>query len=597
MKSSLTDFANNVRASADIVDIIGGYIPLKRAGASYKGLCPFHKEKTPSFNVHQGRQIFHCFGCGVGGDVIKFIMMQERLDFRAALEHLARRLGIPLPEITTRSEDDGREKKYRALREINNFALKYFRELYESSEGVSAREYLKGRGIDSDLAKRFAIGWAPDRWHDFLDTAVKKGYSQNLLLEAGLILPGNTKGSFYDRFRGRVMFPIIDLHGDCVAFGGRILGDGEPKYLNSPETDIYKKGRVLYGLNLTRGQLRGNEPALLVEGYMDLIALYKYGFNTAVASLGTALTEEQARLLKRFTKEVIFIYDGDEAGQKAMLRGCEVLLAQSLSVKIVVLPESEDPDTFLDKKGAAGFQSLIEKRMDFLDFFIETGRRDFNIRTPEGKIAVLDMLKPILDRIHHPILFNDYTFRIAEGIGLEQRLVIQHIRAKNAGVKKTADEAIQKHAKEKIPPLELFLVRILLDNPELCPKAQETLELELVSSSVLRGFISRYLSEAQESSDFISIEENASEEEASLLREATFISSPLPNASPEELLRINLERLKISHKRRHRRHLVQEVQKAEKTIGVNEDVLRMADDIHQNSLDICELREKLFVGE
>ncbi|HQH13311.1 MAG TPA: toprim domain-containing protein, partial [Candidatus Sumerlaeota bacterium] len=390
-------------------------------------------------------------------------------------------------------------------------------------------------------------------------TAVKKGYSQNLLLEAGLILPGNTKGSFYDRFRGRVMFPIIDLHGDCVAFGGRILGDGEPKYLNSPETDIYKKGRVLYGLNLTRGQLRGNEPALLVEGYMDLIALYKYGFNTAVASLGTALTEEQARLLKRFTKEVIFIYDGDEAGQKAMLRGCEVLLAQSLSVKIVVLPESEDPDTFLDKKGAAGFQSLIEKRMDFLDFFIETGRRDFNIRTPEGKIAVLDMLKPILDRIHHPILFNDYTFRIAEGIGLEQRLVIQHIRAKNAGVKKTADEAIQKHAKEKIPPLELFLVRILLDNPELCPKAQETLELEWVSSSVLRGFISRYLSEAQESSDFISIEENASEEEASLLREATFISSPLPNASPEELLRINLERLKISHKRRHRRHLVQEV--------------------------------------
>lgn len=597
MKSNLTDFANKVREAADIVDIIGGYVPLKRAGSSYKGLCPFHKEKTPSFNVHQGRQIFHCFGCGAGGDVIKFVMMQERLDFRSAIEQLARRFGIPMPEITARPEDDSREKKHRSLHEINNFAMKYFRDLYESNEGIPAREYLKKRGVDSQLAKRFEIGWSPDRWHDFLNMATKKGYSQNLLLEAGLILPGNTKENFYDRFRGRVIFPIIDLHGNCVAFGGRILGQGEPKYLNSPETEIYKKGRILYGLNLAREQLRGNEPALLVEGYMDLIALYKYGFNTAVASLGTALTEDQARLLKRFTKEVIFIYDGDEAGQKAMLRGCEVLLAQSLSVKIVILPESEDPDTFLDKNGAKGFQSLLEKRMDFLDFFIETGRRNFDIRTPEGKIAVLEMLKPILDRIHHPIIFNDYTFRLAEGIGLEQKLVIQHIRAKNAGVKKSADEAIQKRAKEDIPFIELSLLRILIDNPALRRMAQETLDPEWISSAVLRNFITRYLSEMEEFSDFITIEENATEEEASVLREAAFMDNLLPHAPPEELLHVSIKRLQIRQKARLRRKMVQDVQKAEKTSGINDEVLRMTDDIHQNSLEICQMRDNLFVDE
>jgi len=599
MKTSLREFAAKVRETADIVDIIGSVIPLKRTGSTFKALCPFHREKTPSFNVHPVRQIFHCFGCGIGGDVIKFWMMHERLDFRSAVETLAHRLGLPIPELSTTPEDVSREKKRRLLFEVNQFALKYYKKRLETKSGVEAREYLSRRGVEQELCENFQLGWATENWDDFLTAAGKNGYSSELLHEAGLILTGKTKGSFYDRFRGRIIFPILDLQGHCVAFGGRILSmsSDEPKYLNSPETDTYKKGKILYGLHLAREALRGEQPALLVEGYMDIIALYKYGFTTGVASLGTALTEDQARLLKRFTKEVIFIYDGDEAGQQAMLRGCEVLLGQSLLVGVVVLPEKDDPDTFLAHHGAKTLQSLIEKRIDFLDFFLETGRKKFNINTPEGKIAVLDMLKPILEQVHQPIMFNDFTMRLSSGLKLEQKLIIQHIRAKSENMKKSVGEIIYKQAKEGIPILELGLLKILIENPDLRETVQQELDSDWLTNPVVKTFIQRLLqptSGGEEINNYTGLEEHVSEEEAQLLREIAFLDTLLPEEPGREMLPIILKRLHIDHEAKSRHNMVMEIQKLEKEMGADKDTSGLTDGIHKKTLQIWQTRKNLF---
>jgi DNA primase len=597
MKTSLREFAAKVRETADIVDIIGSIIPLKRTGSTFKALCPFHREKTPSFNVHPARQIFHCFGCGIGGDVIKFWMLHERLDFRSALETLARRLGLPVPELSATPEDLSREKKRRLLFEVNQFALKYYQKCLEKKAGGEAREYLSRRGVEQGLWENFQLGWATENWDDFLTAAGKNGYSSELLNEAGLILPGKTKGGFYDRFRGRIIFPILDLQGHCVAFGGRILTSGEPKYLNSPETETYKKGKVLYGLHLAREALRGEQPALLVEGYMDLIALYKFGFTTGVASLGTALTEDQARLLKRFTKEVIFIYDGDEAGQQAMLRGCEVLLGQSLLVGVVVLPEKDDPDTFLARHGTKTLQSLIEKRIDFLDFFFETGRKKFNINTPEGKIAVLDMLKPILEQVHQPIMFNDFTMRLSSGLKLDQKLIIQHIRAKSENMKKSVGEVIYKQAKEGIPLLELGLLKILIENPDLRETVQQELDPDWLTNPIVRAFIQRLLQSAsggQEISNYTGLEEHVSEEEAQLLREIAFLDTLMPEEPGVKMLPIILKRLHIAHEAKSRHNMVMEVQKIEKEMSADKDTSGLTDGIHQKTLHIWQTRKNLF---
>jgi len=597
MKTSLREFAAKVRETADIVDIIGSVIPLKRTGSTFKALCPFHREKTPSFNVHPAKQIFHCFGCGIGGDVIKFWMLHERLDFRSAVENLARRIGLPVPELSATPEDVSREKKRRLLFEVNQFALKYYKKRLETKAGVEAREYLSRRGIEQELCEDFQLGWATENWDDFLTAAGKNGYSSELLHEAGLILPGKTKGGFYDRFRGRIIFPILDLQGHCVAFGGRILTSGEPKYLNSPETETYKKGKVLFGLHLAREALRGEQSALLVEGYMDLIALYKFGFTTGVASLGTALTEDQARLLKRFTKEVIFIYDGDEAGQQAMLRGCEVLLGQSLLVGVVVLPEKDDPDTFLAHHGAKTLQSLIEKRIDFLDFFFETGRKKFNINAPEGKIAVLDMLKPILEQVHQPIMFNDFTMRLSSGLNLDQKLIIQHIRAKSENMKKSVGEVIYKQAKEGIPLLELGLLKILIENPDLRETVQQELNPDWLTNPVVKTFIQRLLQSAsggQEISNYTGLEEHVSEEEAQLLREIAFWDTLMPEEPGVKMLPIILKRLHIVHEAKSRHNMVMEIQKLEKEMSADKDTSDLTDGIHQKTLQIWQTRKNLF---
>ena len=616
MKTSLTEFANKVREAADIVDIIGSIVPLKRSGSGFKGLCPFHKEKTPSFNVHPGKQIFHCFGCGVGGDVVRFMMMYERVDFRTALEHLAARLGLPLPELVYKPRDKAGESRRRALSSVNEFALAFYEKLLRSGEGKAAREYLRKRGVSEEIEKKFHLGFAPDRWDDFLTEARKKSFSDDLVQAAGLALPGKRTNKPYDRFRGRVIYPIFNLQGHCVGFGGRILKQGDssgstqgkdsPKYLNSPETEIYQKGRILYGLNLARDSLRGETPVLLVEGYMDLIALHSHGFANSAASLGTALTGDQARLIKRFAREVIFLYDADEAGQKAMLRGCEVLLAQSLAVKVVILPEGDDPDTFLEKNGAKAFREFIGKKRDFLDFFLETAGKKFDIHTPEGKIAALGMLKPILSRVHEPILLDDYTRRLGENLKLEQKLVIRHIRAKTTAARLSTTETIREQTTRNVPIVEIGFMKCILDNPGLRKMARERLDPEWLSSPLVKKF-TRLILETGESSNeaqaplsdpreiFSRLADQGDEREEEFLREVIFLEIPELSEGPtEDFLAFLLDRLRMSHQTRERRRMVKEVLNREKNGETDTDDIDITKRIHQSSREIWETRKILF---
>lgn len=595
-KETLRNIADKIREEADIVDIVGSFLPLKRSGSSYKTHCPFHKEKTPSFNVHPGKQIFHCFGCGVGGDVIKFWMMHERVNFIEAIKQLSQRLGIAMPQLESRPKDEGAEKKRRDLLNVNHLALKFFQNTLRSDAGKKARDYLENRGLNKTIIDDFGIGYAPDQWDAFLKITESKGYSGAVVQEAGLAIPGKKKDNFYDRFRNRIIFPIFDLQGRAVGFGGRIYAKDarkdEPKYINSPETEIYQKGKLLYGLNLARNILRGEEPVLIVEGYMDLIALHKHGFPASSATLGTALTDDQARLLKRFTREVIFLYDGDEAGQNAMQRGCEVLLGRSLSVKIVLLPKGHDPDSFVEKNGADALKKLIDQGQDFIDFFLDIGAVKHKINTPEGKIAVLNLLKPALERVHQPILIDDYTRRISERLKLEPRLVLRHFRSRTTRKRDAAEELIKKNLSEEIPTLEKGFLRMIMDYSSLRDMARKSFNPEWFTSPFIRKSVIRILSDEEGEVDFHGLMDDEENDDGQLLREIAFDEINIPFDEGTYIHVVN--RLEINLMARRRHELINKLEETEEDPLPEEQIRRITDDIHKDSSEIWNVRKTLY---
>lgn len=587
LKTSLTEFAQKVREEADIVDIIGTFVRLKRSGSGYKGLCPFHKEKTPSFHVHPGKQIFHCFGCGVGGDVIKFWMMHERVRFTEAAEQLAHRLGIPIPRFTFSKKDESAEKTRRDLLAVNEFALGYFRKIFSSTEGRKAQLYLKDRGLTKELVDRFSIGFAPDGWENLIRAAEKKGFSPEILEKAGLVLPGKKGSGYYDRFRNRVIFPIFDVQGRCVAFGGRILGEGEPKYLNSPETDIYKKGKLLYGLNLARRELTETSPALIVEGYMDLIALHKYGFTRCAATLGTALTDGHARLLKRYVREVIFIYDGDEAGQNAMIRGCEVLLGRSLSVSVVMLAEGDDPDTFLQKHGSEEFQDILDQKKDFLEFYLDIISEKHDFKSAAGKISALEALKPVMDRVVQPVLFKDCIRRISERLRLEENVVIRHLRTRSRYRREAAEEIIQRQT-VKCSAVEAGFLRLVVDHPELRKEAEPVFREKWIFSPLVMKNVEKIYTESEKEHTFETLIESSEESEQAFLREIFFMESF--EMEPRVLLTHLMKRLQALHTERTRRKMIEDLKKLEETSEKDDQSENITKMIHENSRRIIEVR-------
>ena len=359
---------DEVRGRADIVEIIGESVSLKKAGREFKAKCPFHDEKTPSFYVVPHKGFYKCFGCGKAGSVFDFLMELQGMDFVEAVKYVAARSGIEIQEVSGRKAE---EDPHRPYYEITAFAQDWFRnQLLDKRVAKDARTYLESRGIDAEVAERFELGYAPDEWRAFREAAVKHGFEEHLMLALGLLKQSERSKEPYDGFRGRVMFPIKGVNGRVVAFGGRILetisGDG-PKYINSPETPIYHKGRNLYGLSRAKNSIRREGQALIVEGYMDAVSIAAVGFENVVAPLGTALTPEQAQLLSRYTKRVLLLYDSDGAGLKATFKAGDVLLESGVHPSVVTFPEGEDPDTYVRAHGPDGLSALLKDSMDVMD--------------------------------------------------------------------------------------------------------------------------------------------------------------------------------------------------------------------------------------
>jgi DNA primase len=405
-----------IKEHNDIVAVISEYVSLKRSGRSLVGLCPFHGEKTPSFNVTPEKQLFYCFGCGTGGNVFNFIMKLENLDFIEAAKILADRAGITWPEYTKDSPEDLRKEK---LLKINMLAAAFFNQyLIKTAPGELARNYLQERGINPESWKRFNLGYAPTVWHGLTDILRKKAVALEQAEKLGLVSLG--EGGFYDRFRDRLMFPITDPKGNVVGFGGRVFDNSQPKYLNSPETELFHKGHFLFGLALAKEAIRKKNQAIIVEGYLDVIQAHQAGFTQTVASLGTALTKEQARMIKKYTTEVILAYDGDIAGQKATERGIEIFQEAGLKIKILDLPPGEDPDSFIKKNSAAEFGLLLDKALNLTDFKLRLVMKKFDLNLPEGKVQALQAVIPEIAGIDNRITQEFYLRQLTREIGISE---------------------------------------------------------------------------------------------------------------------------------------------------------------------------------
>jgi DNA primase len=453
------DFVDSVRDAGDLVRLVSDYVPLKAAGSRLKGLCPFHEEKTPSFSVDPGRQLFYCFGCQTGGDVFKFVMLYEKMPFPEAVEFLARRWGVPIPA-KSRAKADGPAER---LLQMMDTAQAFFRAtLADPAAGTTARHYLEQRGIDEATATKLGIGHAPDAWEALRGHLLSRRFKAEEILLGGLALQRKTGHGQYDRFRGRLIFPIRDVNGRTVAFGGRALGDAEPKYINSPETPAYTKGAHLYGLDLAKEAIRKAGYAIVVEGYMDLAALLQAGFGNCVASLGTAFSALQARLLARYCDRVAFSYDGDAAGASATERSLDLLLARGFDVRVVELPGGQDPDDHIRQEGAEAYGRLLEQAPEYLEFLI---RRESHRADPgriDSKVAAVNAVLPHLAKLGGAVERGAWAARLADALQIEDDLVLQELRAAVRSVR----PRIRQRAKTARPPrdAEARLVSLLLQS-------------------------------------------------------------------------------------------------------------------------------------
>ncbi|AHM56686.1 DNA primase DnaG [Peptoclostridium acidaminophilum DSM 3953] len=481
------DFIDEIKEKSDIVQIVSEYVDLHRAGTNFKARCPFHGEKTPSFIVSPSKQMYKCFGCGEGGDVIKFVMKMENVEFKEALEILAKKAGIEIvreidPEM---NEKINQRKRYE---HINVEAARYFFKLLWTGKN-QAQEYLSKRGLDSKTIRIFGLGYSGDAWDNLAKHLLGMGYSEEDLLKAGLVTEKKSKDGIRDRFVNRVMFPIFDHTGNVIGFGGRVLDNSLPKYLNSPETVTFSKSKNLYAINFAKKSIASREiPLIIVEGYMDVIALHQYGIKNAVAPLGTALTADQAGLVKRFTDKVIIAFDSDEAGVAATLRGIDILSSKGIDVKVLDLAGSKDPDDFIRKNGADSFHKAIETAMPFVQFKIDEIKRANDIETDEGKINFCKEVSKILKDLDSPVEVEHYLKKVSSETGISVSALGKQVYGKYFSTKQFNVVAVEKAKTSD----RLDTIKDGLDIAEkklLCIAAQkESLKAEIIAKLEVEDF-------------------------------------------------------------------------------------------------------------
>ncbi|MDD5085843.1 MAG: DNA primase [Candidatus Omnitrophica bacterium] len=496
---------DKVQSLNDIVEIISSYIPLKRAGRSFKALCPFHKEKTPSFIVNPDKQIFHCFGCNAGGDVFTFLMKHENMTFPEALRNLAERVNFKLPEQSSRSKEE--VSKQQGLLAIYEKAYEYYRSVYEDSQkGARARQYVKDRGFSEDTAKAFGLGYALDAWRGLFEFLAKKDFPQSSILSSGLI-QRSSDGNPYDLFRGRLIFPIWNSQGKVIAFGGRILTSELPKYVNSPESELFKKRSELYGLNLAKRHIPDTRRQLLVvEGYFDLIRLHEAGFKNSVATLGTALTEDHARLIHRYADEAVLVFDPDAAGEAASLRGLDIFLEEGLNVKLLTLPAGFDPDDFIWKKSREAFLERLEGAEDLFDFKLRVLNKRYPKDDSLGLVKVTTEIMDTLGHVKSQILLDRYIQKLSEAMRISEpsiRLELNKMRAKHRikGENQTLSNRVAADPKFPADNIEATIIALLLSNTALIGQASAEIEpLQFrhpLSRTVLETLIDIYNEQGQ----------------------------------------------------------------------------------------------------
>lgn len=423
------ELIDRIREASDIVEVVSEHVELRKAGRTFKGLCPFHNENTPSFNVNPDLQIYKCFGCGAGGNVFGFLQAIDRISFVEAVSFLAERNGIRVETQQAAPADDTSDLLYRA----NDLARKYFCHMLSQPQSAKALAYLKDRGLSDAILERFGLGYAPAGWDGLLKMATKRGFTPPDLERAGLLSRRQNSEGYYDRFRDRVTFPIANPSGRTIAFGARTLDpEGQPKYLNSPESPVYRKSAVLYGLDQTRDAIRKADRVLVVEGYMDLLSLVQAGVENVVASAGTALTDSHCRLLSRYARRVVLLFDGDEAGLSAALRGTEPLIASGMDTRVVALPDGHDPDSFARERGTDGLLAELDRARPALDFHLEQLGRRWDLKTVDGKSQAIEAVKPLLaqtqDAVRRDLLLRECAQRLGVGEEALRQQIGQQIR-------------------------------------------------------------------------------------------------------------------------------------------------------------------------
>lgn len=511
-------FIDDLRSRTDLVRILEPYVELKKKGANWMGCCPFHEEKTPSFSVNPTKGFYKCFGCGKGGNVFTFLMEQEGLNFIDAVKVVAEKAGVMLPEPiddkqykANKKKKDERKKLADEVIGLNQIALEFWENYLQenNAHAAGAREYLESREISPETQKAFRIGLAPDSWDALLFALRETGASDKLIEQSGLVSANEEKNRVFDRFRGRIMFPVLDIDGRPVAFGARALGKDEPKYLNSPETPAYVKGQHLYGLYQGRAEIRRKKFVILVEGYLDLIALYQFGITNTAASLGTAFTPEQAKLLGRFARKVVVNYDGDSAGVKAARRAIEILLAEDLEIKVLVLPEGKDPDDFIRANGSDSYNLLRGKAFPFLQFILDSAIQERNLGMPRQKAEAIEDVLPVLSVVRNQIQKREtfdqaMNFFRVDDAALKRDLwniVKQGSHIENGAVK----QQVARASRAKITVAEQRLLELVIFDDELRDMILAGLE-ETDYESLATAPIFRALFELREKKEKISLD-------------------------------------------------------------------------------------------
>jgi DNA primase len=555
-----------IRDRSNILEVVSDYVSLKKAGKHYRGLCPFHSEKTPSFMVNEEKQIFHCFGCGSGGDVFAFLMKIGNFSFPQALEELARRYGVTL----ARREPSSAQKKEMARKEvlfqINQTAMDYFHEvLIRRGEGEEGRKYLTRREMKQEVIEEYRLGYAPDRWDGLTQHLREKKIPLEMACELGLILRKKSEG-WYDSFRGRILFPIHDLHQRVVGFGGRLIKEGQPKYLNSPDSVIYHKGEILYGLPMARRYASERDCVIIVEGYFDLLTLHQHGIKQSVATLGTALTPQHLQILKRYTKNIITLFDADPAGIKATLRSLPLFLEEEVSGRAILLPQGEDPDTYLRKGNLKAFEKKAGEATPLIDFFFEWLLKTHDSKSIDGKIKIAKEGMALVGKIPEKIRRNFYIKALADHLEVEEALLHEMLQPSRRGRQKGEEGPNVQWPAKAFPKAEEMVVRLMIQTPELIRTVSEEGIVELFDSPALKR-IAMEIEEAFNKKGRIDLRENMGalpEELQQDLCEIVFQEKGLEESSQEKVLRDCIQRIRQKRLEKDKGELLKKMREAEK---------------------------------